>query len=272
MKRLLSFLLLFSSYLFAAPEWIVYYNNVAPPEDFLPYNPIVFDAVTYPDLKPLLEKKKTILGYLDLAEISPWDDWYAIMNEKGILIEENINWKKSYVVDLRSPDWKHYVLTTIIPKIFEKGFTGIFLDQIDMALALEEKDPAKYKGMRQAAIDFVLDIKKAFPGKPIMINRAYSILPEIGGAVDFILSESLSTNYDFETKKYSLRKPTEVEWQVGQVKKALSLHPHLIPFALDYCDVEEKEMVKKIYAFDRSLGFRTYVSTIQLDTIVKEPQ
>lgn len=251
--------------------WIVYYNNLAPPDAFLPYNPIIFDSYHHPSMDILLEKQKEVLGYIDLGEASENDPWFDEVKERGILINLNPNWKGSWSVDIRNIFWKDLVINKIIPEILEKGFTGLFFDQLDVSLNLERQNPSLYKGMTEAAIDLVKAIRKFFPGRRLMLNRAYEILPMIGNDIDYVLAETLYTSYNFETKQYFIRPKNEFDWQLSQLNAARQKFPHLVIFSLDYWDSKDSENIKKIYAIERENCIRPYVSPVILDSVIPEP-
>ena len=170
-------LLIMPFFLFAGNSkfpWVVYYgeNNINASKLF-PFNPIVLDSNNPPPIQELLDKKKDVLGYLAITEIPESDSEYLEALEKKLLIEENPNFLKSWSVDIRNPLWKKIVLEKKIPKILGKGFNGFFLDQVDVALALEIKNPKKYARMKVAAIDLIKSIKESFPDKKIMLNNYF---------------------------------------------------------------------------------------------------
>src|SRR3990167_2009920 len=109
--------------LFSSP-WIVYYGDQAPIEEFALYNPIVFDSQSHPPLGPLVAEKKRVLGYVNLGEVDEGDPWFEQVQEKGLFIQKNHNWKGSWAVDIRNAYWKRLLLKTIIPDILQQGFTG----------------------------------------------------------------------------------------------------------------------------------------------------
>jgi polysaccharide biosynthesis protein PelA len=252
--------------------WVVYYNNLAPTEAFESYNPIILDSEHHPDLKTLLENKKIVLGYLNLAEAEDRHAWFASIKDSGILIKNNPDWAGSWAVDIRNPLWTELILNKIIPSILSQGFSGLFLDQIDVALDLEKKDPQKYKGMIEASIQLIKAMRKKYPSIYLMLNRGYEILEEVGGDIDFELAETLYTNYDFKTKEYRLRSKQELEWQLAKLNKARFIFPRLTLFSLDYWDPKDLGMIRKIYSMARAQGMRPYVSTPNLDTIYPEPK
>jgi polysaccharide biosynthesis protein PelA len=251
--------------------WIVYYNDEAPSSAFEIYNPIVFDSDDHPSLAPLLAKKKEILGYIDLAEAEEWRSWFQQAKEAGILIRENVNWPGSWLVDIRTSFWKQLILEEIIPYILNQGFTGLFYDQLDVAIALEHENPQKFAGMIDACISLVQEIRQNFPGKHMMLNRAYEILDRVGNAIDYVLAETLYTYWDFNLEKYRIRSKEEYQWQLAHLNRARAKFPHLVMFSLDYWNPSDKEMYRKIYKKARKQCLRPYVSTLALDAIVPEP-
>lgn len=261
-------------FLFNGPilPWVVYYGDQAPPDTFQSYNPIILDSAHHPALKSLLEDKKTVLGYLDLAEAEERLDWFAQIKEMGILINENPEFPGSWSIDIRNKLWSDFLLNKIIPDIFAEGFSGLFLDQVDVALALESQDPQKYKGMKEAAVNLIKAIRKKYPQKYLMLNRAYQILDQVGDEIDFELAETLYTSYNFKTKEYYVRPKEEFEWQLSQLNHARFLFPKLTVFSLDYWDPKDQEMYRKIYSIERAQGMRPYVSTPTLDKIYPEPK
>jgi hypothetical protein len=269
MNILLLLLLIPSFFLSAETQfpWIVYYGNQATSEAFSAYNPIIFNSVAHPPLEPLLKDNKEVLGYLSLAEAEETDAWFPLLKEKGLLIRPNPNWPKSWLIDIRNPLWKSYVVNTIMPGLVVNGFTGVFLDQIDVALEMEKEDPQHYKGMGAAAVEIIKRIHSLFPRMRIMMNRAYEILPQVGNYIAYELAETLYTSYDFGTKKYFLRPKGDFEWQLGQINAGRAQFPHLVLFSLDYWDPQDKAMYKTIYDIEEKAGLRPFVSTINLDVI-----
>ncbi|MCX6989684.1 MAG: endo alpha-1,4 polygalactosaminidase [Chlamydiae bacterium] len=272
MKWLL--LILIPLRLFAADAkfpWVIYYGDTAAPQLFTPYNPIIFDSERHPPLPLLLQQGKQLLGYLDLAEITVSQDLYLSLKQQGLLLEQNPDWKDSWAIDIRNPYWKKLVLNTLVPSIFAQGFTGVFLDQVDVALHLEEKNPTKYKGMAAAAADLIKEIRRKFPGKRIMLNRGYEILPLVGNQIDYLLAETLYTSYNFQDKTYFIRPEKEFTWQMGKINEARAQFPHLVVFSLDYWNPDDSKMIKTIYEKELSFCLRPYVSSPVFDKIFAEP-
>jgi len=184
---------------------------------------------------------------------------------------ENADWPGSFYVDVRDPRWTKRVIEELIPAILHKGFTGIFLDTLDNPSELERIDKVKYEGMTDAAVRLVRTIRRHYPEIKIMLNRGYEILPDVGEAIDMELGESVYTDYNFETKRYSRVDTGLYQNQVKNLKDAADRFPGLDIYTLDYWDPSDYRGVAEIYAVQRKNGFLPYVSSIKLDRIVAEP-
>jgi uncharacterized protein (TIGR01370 family) len=256
----------------AQTPWVVYYASTAPVETFAEYRLLVFDSDDHPPLAPLAKQGKTLLGYLSVGEVERNRAYFSTVRAEGLLLQENQNWPGSYFVDVRQARWKRRVLDELIPRILGQGFAGVFLDTLDNPPHLERTDPQKYRGMTAAATDLVTSIRRRYPAIRIMMNRGYELLPAVERDIDYVLGESVFTDYDFQTKKYG-QVPRELyQEQVRLLTAARSRRPALQVFTLDYWYPTDAAGVARIYAEQRRNGFSPYVATIELDRVVKGPR
>jgi polysaccharide biosynthesis protein PelA len=253
-------------------NWVVYYSDHARPDTFRPYDLVVFDSDTHPPVGPVIARGATVLGYLSLCEVEQHRKYFAAVKEAGILAGENPNWPGSYFVDVRDARWRKIVVSQLAPEILAHGFQGLFLDTLDDAANLENRDPKKFRGMKAAAIQLVGEIRHAMPAATLMVNRGYDLLPEIAGQIDIALGESVYGTYDFATKKYHLVPPADYQQQVAVLSRLKLLKPSLRICTLDYWDPADQDGIRRIYREERSRGFDPYVATIDLDRIVTEPR
>ena len=259
------------SSLVLSKPWVVYYADKAPLEAFASYGLVVLDSENHPSLRPLRAQGKTLLGYISLGEVEQHRSWYAKVRQWGILKDENPDWKGSYFVDVRDSRWSSLVIETLVPMILKRGFHGIFLDTLDNPIHLESMEPQKNKGMTAAAARLVRAIRQRFPNIPIMMNRAYQLLPEVERDIDIELGESVYADYDFGKKVYRRVNTADYEQQVLWLKAAKVRHPALRVMTLDYWNPDDAAGIQQIYAVERANGFSPYVATVELDRIVTEP-
>jgi len=255
----------------AGDRWVVVYSEKPTIEEFRDYRLVVLDSIHHPPIRPLLEQKKTVIGYISLGEVESYRDYFKAVEKEGILYEKNPNWPDSRFVDVRDTRWTKRVLEELIPQLLHKGFQGIFIDTLDNPAELERRDPKKFKGMTEGAANLVKAIRRHYPRIYIMLNRAYEILPAVDGQIDAVLGESVFTEIDFEKKTYRLSDAKVYRQQVEWLHAAKGRQPRLKIYTLDYWAPTDTAGVARIYAEQRKNGFIPYVSVKDLDRVVKEP-
>jgi uncharacterized protein (TIGR01370 family) len=252
-------------------RWVVVYNEKPTIESFRDYGLVVLDSIHHPPIRPLLEQRKTVIGYLSLGEAESYRDYYKDVEKEGILLDKNPNWPDSRYLDVRDKRWTRRVVETLVPRLLHKGFQGIFIDTLDNPPELERRDPVKYKGMTAAAANLVKAIRRHYPRIHIMLNRAYAILPDVEGEIDAVLGEAVYTEIDFEKSTYRLADSKVYRQQVELLQAAKKRQPKLRVYTLDYWKPDDIGGVIRIYAEQRKNGFVPYVSVKELDRILKEP-
>lgn len=255
------------------PEtWAVYYGNALPPEQFLPYDVVVFDGLNHPALRPLQNRDKTLLGYLSIGEAETYRNDFQKIKDMGVLLQENKNWPGHFYVDIRDPRWVKYLVEVKIPDILYQRFDGIMLDTLDSPLYLEEINPSQYAGMKDAAINLLREIRLQYPTIKIMLNRGFSALPEAATEIDMLLLESTLTDAVTNPKKPKLHPKSVYQEAVDLIKKSQEGAPNLKVYALDYWNIADKAGVRKAYEIHRQNGFVPYITTPDLQSVVGEPK
>ncbi len=252
-------------------KFIIYYSDVYPDDEFANYDVIVFDREAHPPLGNLNSKGKVILGYISGGELDSGRSDFEQIKQNQILLEENPNWKGSFIVDVRRPSWTAHVIEDVIPEILRKGFDGIFIDTLDSVEDLEVRHPEKYKGMIEGTANMIKTIRMHYPNMKIMVNRGYKVLPHIAREIDYVLAEGTLAEYDFKTGKSKLFADAVYQEYAGMAEKLKVQAPHLQIMAVDYWDMEDIEGVKKIYQKHRENGFIPYVTTIDLEKVHHQP-
>lgn len=256
-----------------SPEkWVVYYGEALPAERFMDYKVIAFDSQNHPPLRPLMNRGKTLLGYLSIGEAENYRRDFKKIQNMGALLEENPDWPGHYIVDVRNKQWVKYLIEVKIPEILHKNFDGLMLDTLDSALYLWEKDKEKYAGMDEAAIGLLATIRKHYPRIKIMVNRGFHILPEIAPYIDMSLAESIMVNFHTNSNEPQYFDEAVTQEYVDIIKQAQGENPKLRVYSLDYWPPSNVEEVKNIYKKQRARGYVPYVTTIDLMQENKEPK
>ncbi len=252
-------------------SWAVCYSERPTLDELAPYGLLVLDDRHHPPLEPLRASGKTVLGYLSIGEVEQTRSYFAAVKREGVLLEENPDWKGSYRIDMRSRLWRWRVVNQIMPALLRMGFDGVFLDTVDVAGYLEDRDPGRFAGMKLAAVELVREIRARYPKAKIMMNRGFDLLPDVAGELDAVLAESTRARYNFANKTYQLVPEQEYQAAVETLRAAARLAPSLSIYTLDYWNSDDPRGIEAIYREQRANGFAPYVSTILLDRIIPEP-
>ena len=252
-------------------RWAVAYGNDYTQKQLRPYSILVFESHEHPSLKQFVGQNKTLLAYLSLGEIENHRSYFKQAQQAGFLLEKNPHWLDSYFVDLRDARWAKMVIEELIPAILYQRFDGLFIDTLDNAVYLEQLDPEKYKGMREAAIHLMRAVRLHYPQIKIILSRALGILPEVAPDIDMLVGESLYTDYDSATKSYRTVPAEVFQQHLKQMRNAKAKNTNLQLFSLDYWDPDDPTTIRKIYEIERGRGLIPYVSTWQLNVIIPEP-
>lgn len=252
-------------------SWLAFYGDRADLSSFAGYDVVVLDPHFTGDVAAINAAGSITLGYLSLGEFSNRSPFFSRLNDQAALMHENPNWPGTYVVDARRGSWRRLILEDLIPAILARGFKGLFLDTIDALAQAENADFRANAGMRDAGIQLIRAIRRAYPDVPIMMNRGYAILPEVADYIDALLAESLVTTYDFQTQTYHWQTDDDVQRQMAMLQPAREARQPIPIYSLDYWNPTDRASLDRIYQMERALGHAPYVATILLNELVPGP-
>lgn len=246
-------------------RWLVYYGDHLSPQDLQGIDLAIVDPdAISPKNYPSLKTK--FLGYVSVGEAEVYRSYWPQIQGKDFIVEKNPVWKDAHLVDIRSQHWRKLLLNEIIPSVLQKGFQGVFLDTIDTAIYLEDKDPIQFKGSKKAMVKFVKTIKKKFPGILILPNNGLEILEEYGEIVHGVVVEDLYTQYDF-SKKVSRETPNEIiEYKEKILDKFQSLHKKPV-FNILYEKSVNEPLAHKAIRRCLMKGYSWYLTTVDLTNL-----
>lgn len=213
---------------------------------------------------PPADTARLSTGYVNLGEADE-DAWYwSEVRGQSWLIEDNPNWPGAHRVDVRSAAWRDLVVQRIAPRVLAKGYRGLFLDTVDSAEWLEEREPRRFAGMRQAMVELIVALRTKFPDAMLIANRGFEILDRIAPSIDALLVESVFHGYDFERQAYRRVPEAERRELVNRLSRFArdTGKPVLV---LDYADPADTTAIQASTREARKLGFSCYVGTIELD-------
>lgn len=206
------------------------------------------------------------LGYVSVGEVHGYRRSQVADNA---VIRKNPHWD-SYLMDIRNKEWQELVIQLAREKC-NNGYGGVMLDTLDSPLYLEETDQTRFKGMNESAVDIITAIRKAAPHCHIMVNRAFSLLPDIAYHIDSVLLESSLSNYNLTDGSHRLRAQSEYDALLTPLYELRQINPKLQFFAVDYWDMEDAAGVAEIYRVHATRGIQAYVATPDLGTLYLRP-
>ena len=250
-------------------RWLAFYGVTAEESVLATYDIVVLDPAFQGSITLVAGAGARVCGYISLGEIRTSDPFLALL-DRAALLPENPDWPGTRRVDIRHPSWRSLVLDRMIPSLASQGFTGLMCDTLDTPPYLEQLDPARYHGMREAAIGLVDSIRARWPEMMLIVNRGYALLPDVVQKVDAVIAESLMTSPDRQTGGFSWVDSQQVELQLTLLNPAALRQPPLPILSLDYWDPNDARTITEIYRRERELGHHPYVATRSLDQIVPE--
>lgn len=250
-------------------RWAVYYDTKLTADAFKDYDLVVFDRQYHPDISPL--KHKTIcLAYVSAGEAHGDAPELEKLRDKKALFKPNKQWG-SHVVNLTSAEWRSIVMEQVADAL-NQGFDGVMIDTLDSPLhASAELSDELGEANKQAAIQLVKDIRQTHPDIKIMLNRGFSILPDVSPQLDFILAESVLSETNVSTGQSELFPPSTYIQVIRPLLRARRQSPQLKIMTLDYWKQDDVDGIQFLYAVHRKHGLIPYVTTPDLRQLSLEP-
>ncbi|MEK6544702.1 MAG: hypothetical protein AABZ44_09745, partial [Elusimicrobiota bacterium] len=143
------------------------------------------------------------------------------------------------------------------------GFTGFFLDTVDVALELEDTDPEDFAGSKQALEGFVRELRKRHPHAFIIINNGLPLLQNLSDVIDAVAVEDLYTHYDFTTRR-ALPTQAEITTQKERLLDDFSKETGKPVLVLLYDNDIRSRLIKRSRARCRAKGYHWYATSIDL--------
>lgn len=231
--------LIFAISVFAKYPFVVYYGSSLSYAQINEFNYAVIDPNQYNDG---IKFKNTTYAYISLGEVESYREYFYIIKNKKLLLEENKNWSGSYVVNLSSDEWQKFVLNKIIPSIIAKGYSALFLDTVDSLI--DSKQDLKL------IIDFINSIKKQYPELNLMLNRGFEVANSVN--VDSVLLESTISTVLDNNKTVLLK---DIYKPKIENKKL---------FSLNYWNIDDKKGIEYLYNKSFELGYIPFVADFSL--------
>jgi len=207
----------------------------------------------------LLKRRVLPIAYVNIGEAEDYR-WYYSDIKPEWLLGKNPNWAEHYYINVNNVEWQQLILEKILPRVFEKGFAGIFLDMVDVA------SPDLHPSTRQGVVTLIRKIREAYPDKVIIMNDGTFLIDQVSDLIDGLCVESVFASYHFDSKTYYIRPPSESQERCKELAGIMKRYGTKV-FLIDYAAAGDVATKSSVVAAASRLGFIPFVSTIDLDTI-----
>ena len=242
-------------------KFVICYQPSVPWEELEPFDIVVVDYA-YPrqSVAALRQRGKTVFGYLSLGKVQKQRPFMAGVQEAGIALKQDLDYSDSFQIDVSDRQWHALVTDSIIPKMKQKGFNGIFLDDLD---------DIKSRNLQEHGVLLIGRIRKSNPNMTLMANRGLEYAGKFADSVDYLLLESCFL------RNGNIRDPAESAWALELLSAAKKANPKLKGLALDYIarkkltlTPEQKRLVQEIRELHKKHGLLSCVSSEDLQGVL----
>ena len=241
----------------------IYYAEVSPGlVDRLSRFRIVVLSPLAPEsiVKEIRQGGSLVLGYISIASIGGWEPWARNVSS-DLVIGENRFWGER-IINVCKPGWRS-VIASATRYIASEGFSGFFLDNLDIV--------DEYPWMKPCIIRIIKDIRSWYPGLKIMVNRGFTLLPDIARYIDYVLFEDLVTYYDTATHRYRFFTGEDLDWinkTIGVIH-GLGERYGIRLYLLAYAPPDNASFLNRLCKLRAKIDPRDplYVATWRLDTL-----
>ena len=207
------------------------------------------------EIKIIKKSNKNVLAYISLGEVNSQAKHYKELKDK--VLGKNNNWD-SYYLDLKSEKTRKTLLS-LFDDAFEKGFDGMFLDNIDNFTQFGPQ-----KADKNELIAFLKLVDKKYPGKLFFQNAGLELLDQTNQFIDGVVVESVASSYTFKDKKYGLRDKKEFENYIKRINDLKSKFKTRFVL-VEYADT--KSLYDKIVNRLKKHNLDYFIGKIDLQTI-----
>ncbi|MAN58271.1 MAG: hypothetical protein CMC08_00365 [Flavobacteriaceae bacterium] len=204
--------------------------------DFLVVEPYFFSKE---DVTVLKNGNKKVYAYISVGEIDRGSWFYKDL--KNYSIGKNPTWN-SDIITVANTETAEALHRLINIYISEKGFEGIFLDNVDN-YTVYGPTPSHTESL----VAFLTEVKRIHPNLELMQNAGVEIIDKTAHLVDVLAIESIATDYNFRTNTYRLR-DSEVYINRANEVDAVRAAYQIPIIAIEYADTQKlkEEVLKRL--------------------------
>jgi uncharacterized protein (TIGR01370 family) len=153
------------------------------------------DATTA-EIAELHDRDVTVLAYLSVGTIEEWRRWYHRVER--FRLEAWQDWQSEWFADTSRARYRRIIARSVAPRILDKGFDGLFLDNVDMI------EPWRHRGQRAGMRKLVRRLDSLVGERLLFAQNGFWGLRKfkIRQFLDGWNREDVTTRYDFDDRRY----------------------------------------------------------------------
>lgn len=221
------------------------------------YNYVIVEEKNFKAEEVQLIKKnnKNVIAYISLGEVNSHAIHYKLL--KNRTLGKNNNWNSHYL-NLKDASTQ-VVIMSVIKKIIEKGFDGLFLDNVDNFSSFGPQF-----AQRSELIKLIQKIKKQYPNHVLVQNSGLELIPDTKNFIKSVMFESVATDYSFKENTYKLREINDYTERLKRIKEIHSKHK-LPVLLIEYAN--SKQLYNQIVKRLSSTNFDYFIGKIDLQSV-----
>ncbi|MGZ5118449.1 MAG: bifunctional glycoside hydrolase 114/ polysaccharide deacetylase family protein [Burkholderiales bacterium] len=249
---------------FAASPNVAFFYGAQPPWDELR----AFDVVVVEpghDIDPKLHSTPhtEIFAYVSVGEVERDRPYFGDL-PAGWAPGANAPWK-SVVVDQTQPEWPNFLVERIVVPLWQAGYRGLFLDNLDSFHIIAKTDEQRAEQVR-GLIAAVRAIRARFPEAKLIFNRGFEILPELHREAYAVAVESIFRGWDPKQARYIDVPASDRSWLLTRLQRVTQDYK-LPVIAIDYTPPAARALARDTARKISELGFVPWVTNSTVDQL-----
>ena len=224
------------------------------PEAIKGYSYVILESKYYlpSNIRVLKSQNEKVYSYISIGEVNANAPHYQLL--KKHTLGKNKIWN-SFYLNLKSPKTTEALLQ-IVKEDFEKGYDGLFLDNIDNFTT-----HGPQKDQKNELIGFLKLLKEMYPNKQFIQNAGLEIIDQTSPYINAVAIESVVSDYSFKTKSYKMRDNSQSEAYMKRIKAVNETYKTPI-ILIEYAD--SQKLYKKIEEKVMASNFEYFIGNIDL--------
>lgn len=198
-------------------------------------------------------------SYVYVSEVKPYHSYYEEVPADWLIDND----MEVFCINQTAPGWPSFFMDKVITPLWNRGFKGFFLDELDLygfLLSNNDDVQAQEKGIAQ----LIRTIKTKYPSALLILHEGFKILSSVHQDVNMVAFESLITYFDLERRKFI---PTDQNGRDLLLSEVRDIKEKLPILAIDFCPPDNSTCVQNTVKLIKEQGFVPYITDPLYQTV-----